>query len=88
MPCDHLKIRQLGVPVVEGGRGQDHRVLVGPAGGVGPGLLLVVPVVRARREPGDAIGVVAPNGEGEVDLVGGEGDVGVQREDGVGDDLK
>ena len=74
--------------MVECGRGQDHRVLVGPAGGVGPGLLLVVPVVRARRESGDAIGIIAPHGEGEVDLVGGEGDVGVQREDGVGDDLK
>ena len=74
--------------MVEGGRGQDHRILVGPAGGVGPGLFLVVPVVRARREPGDAIGVVAPHGEREVDLVGCQGNVGVQRQDGVGDDLE
>ena len=47
----------------------------------------MVPVVGARREAGDAVGVAAPHGEGEVDLVGGQDDVGVQREDGVGDDL-
>ena len=73
--------------MVECGRGEDHGILVGPAGGVGPGLPLVVPVVGARREAGDPVGVAAPHGEGEVDLVGGQGDVGVQREDGVGDDL-
>ena len=73
--------------MVEGCRGEDHGVLVGPAGGVGPGPPLVVPVVGARREAGDAVGVGAPHGEGEVDLVGGQRDVGVKREDGVGDDL-
>ena len=82
-----LHIRSDG-PVVERSRGQDHGVLIGPARGVCPGLLLVVPVVGARGEAGDAVGIVAPHGEGEVDLVGGQGDVGVQRQDGVGDDLK
>ena len=48
----------------------------------------MVPVVGSRGESHDPVAEVPPNGEGKVDLVGGQGDVGVQREDGVGRDLE
>ena len=56
------------VPVVDGGPGQHHRVIVGPFGCVAPALLVAVPEVAASRVPHDSLWKTLPDGEGKIHL--------------------
>lgn len=60
--------RLRGVPVVDGGAGQDHGVVVGPLGRVAPALLVAVPEVAAGGVAYDSLRKTLPDGEGEVHL--------------------
>lgn len=57
-------------PVIDGGPGQDHRVIVGPLGRVPPALLVAVPEVAAGGVTDDPLGKALPDREGEVHLDG------------------
>lgn len=56
------------VPVVDGGPGQHHRIVVGPFGCVAPALLVAVPEVAASGITYDSLWKTLPDGEGKVHL--------------------
>lgn len=56
------------VPVVDGGPGQHHRIVVGPFGCVAPALLVAVPEVAASGITYDSLRKTLPDGEGKVHL--------------------
>lgn len=56
------------VPVEHGGASQNHRVVVGPFGGVAPALLVAVPEVAAGRITHDPLRKTLPDGESKVHL--------------------
>lgn len=58
------------VPVVDGGAGQHHRIIVGPFGCVTPTLLVAVPEVAASGVTYDSLWKTLPDGEGKVHLDG------------------
>lgn len=56
------------LPVVEGSPSQNNGVVVGPFGGVAPGVLQRVPEVAPRRVSHNPLGEAPPHQEGKVHL--------------------
>lgn len=54
--------------MIDGSPSQDHRIVIGPFGGVAPALLVAVPEVAAGGVTDDSLWKTLPDSEGKVHL--------------------